>query len=453
VAEAVAEYRKAIELNPKHASSHNNLGNALHAQGQVAEAIAEYRKALEFNPQLASAHNNIGRALRDQGQLDDAITEYRQALRLNPRLPQVHYNLANALKAQGKVTEAIGGLRAALALNPNFAEAHNNLGKALQDQGQLGEAVEEYRKAVAINPKLAAAHGNLARALKIQGKLDDAIDEYQKALALAPKDVPMHHNFGNALQEKGRLDEAVAEYQKAIDLNPKYPLAHGALGDVRLREGRFAEARASTRRCLDLLPERHPLRAEAARQLKQCERMLELEPKLAQVLTGQAQPAGAFERLEYAQLCARKQPHDSAAARFYAEAFAAEPKLANDLRGRHRYQASCAAVLAAPSQGQEAERTRLRGQALDWLRADLAAWGQLLGKEPDRTRAAVQQALRQWQQDPNLAGVRGNALAKLPEAERQSWRQLWGDVEQTLKKAADPDTRDVPRNRSREDLS
>ena len=139
------------------------------------------------------------------------------------------------------------------------------------------------------------------------------------------------------------------------------------------------------------------------------------------------------------------------AARFYAEAFAAKPKLADVLEVSNRYNAACAAALAGCGQGQDAaalddaERARLRRQALDWLRADLAAWGQLLQKQPEQAPARVQQTLRDWQQDQDFAGVRGDVLANLPEAERQGWRQLWADVEQTLKKAEDKDTDEAKR--------
>jgi hypothetical protein len=75
------------------------------------------------------------------------------------------------------------------------------------------------------------------------------------------------------------------------------------------------------------------------------------------------------------------------------------------------------------------------GQALDWLRADLAAWGKQAqsDKPPDRTTAQV---LRHWPQGPNLAGVRDPAaLAKLPETERQGWQMLWQKAEAVLAKS------------------
>jgi hypothetical protein len=133
-----------------------------------------------------------------------------------------------------------------------------------------------------------------------------------------------------------------------------------------------------------------------------------------------------------------------AAAGYYAEAFAARPQLTADVDSPHRYNAACSAALAGCGRGEDAakledpERARLRQQALDWLRADLAAWGQLLDKGLDKTGMAVR-TLRWWQQDPDFTGVRGDALAKLPEAERQQWQQLWADVEQTLRNASDKD--------------
>jgi serine/threonine-protein kinase len=156
-------------------------------------------------------------------------------------------------------------------------------------------------------------------------------------------------------------------------------------------------------------------------------------PNLQTFLKGDYQPRDNDERIALLGVCQFKGLYRTAA-RLCAGALSADPRLADDLPGGHRYRAACFAVLAA-GQGKEAEkiedkeRVRLRRYALDWLRADLMAWA----KTTDSV--LVQKKLRQWQYDASLAGVRDEkALAKLPEVERQGWRQLWSDVADLLQK-------------------
>jgi hypothetical protein len=82
----------------------------------------------------------------------------------------------------------------------------------------------------------------------------------------------------------------------------------------------------------------------------------------------------------------------------------------------------------------EATRAGFRRQARDWLRAELEA-RRLLAQEPGQVRA-VARDLQDWLWDIQFAGVRGpDALARLPEAERQAWQRLWADVADTLARA------------------
>jgi hypothetical protein len=79
---------------------------------------------------------------------------------------------------------------------------------------------------------------------------------------------------------------------------------------------------------------------------------------------------------------------------------------------------------------------RLRGQALSWLRSDLAAWRDVLEKDPGKARPMLVLKMRYWRADSELAGIRDSeGLARLPEAEQQTWRQFWGEVQQLLDQA------------------
>jgi hypothetical protein len=78
----------------------------------------------------------------------------------------------------------------------------------------------------------------------------------------------------------------------------------------------------------------------------------------------------------------------------------------------------------------------LRGQALGWLRATVAWASRQLASDKPQERVAVQNWLRHCRHDPDLAVVRDpSALAKLPEAERQAWQQVWQEMERMLVKA------------------
>ena len=50
-------------------------------------------------------------------------------------------------------------------------------------------------------------------------------------------------------------------------------------------------------------------------------------------------------------------------------------------------------------------------------------------KQTDQARATVLKTMQHWQQDSDFAGIRGDALAKLPEAERKAWMKLWKEVQ------------------------
>jgi WD40 repeat protein len=137
------------------------------------------------------------------------------------------------------------------------------------------------------------------------------------------------------------------------------------------------------------------------------------------------------------------------AARVMAEAFAIQPDLVTDPRVPHRYNAACCAARAGCRQGTDSndlgddECARLRGQALDWLRADLTAWNKNL-KDNAGWAPVVMETMRHWLADADLSGVRGAALANLPEPERPAWQRLWADVADALanaQKQPDPQTK------------
>lgn len=86
MAQAIAAYDRALDLNPKNAIACYNRGLARRTQGDLAGAIADYNRAIKLDPQYAHAYNNRGLACRAQGDLAGAIVDYDRAIEIDPNL-------------------------------------------------------------------------------------------------------------------------------------------------------------------------------------------------------------------------------------------------------------------------------------------------------------------------------------------------------------------------------
>ncbi len=156
--------------NPNCWVGHGNFGAALLKRGYVDEAIAQYQKALEINPSLARdpimahAHNNLGVDLAQKGRLDEAIEQFQKALKVASNDAEAHNNLGNAFLEKGKVDEAIAQYQKALKINPNYAHAYTDLGNALLQKGQVDEAIAQFQEALRLNPDDSVGQRNLAKA-------------------------------------------------------------------------------------------------------------------------------------------------------------------------------------------------------------------------------------------------------------------------------------------------
>jgi tetratricopeptide (TPR) repeat protein/tRNA A-37 threonylcarbamoyl transferase component Bud32 len=440
--EAIAEYREAIRLNKDYFGAHLNLGGALRGKGLLDEAIAEYREAIRLNKDDAMAHYGLGIILSDKGRLDEAIAEYNEAIRLKKDYACAHNNLGLALHRRGDMDGAIREYKAAIQIDPKAAYAHDNLGDALKDKGDMDGAIREYKAAIQIDPKAAYAHNDLGKTLRAKGRLDEAIDEFREVIRIE-KDHPWAHiTLAEALKDKDRPDEAIAEYREGIRLNKDFPEAYLDLGQLLQRQGQFRQAAEAYRRGHEIGSRRPGWSFPSAAWLRMAENLADVDSRRPGVLQGQEQPQDARERLALAQVCMSR-GQLAASARWYAEAFAAQPKVADDVDTGYRFSAAGAAALAGCGQGKDTaelddkERVRLRCQALDWLRAELEAWRKLLEKDANKIGPTLHQRMQYWQGEEDLDGVRrAEALAKLPEAERKEWQKLWQEVEALRQLAA-----------------
>lgn len=102
-----------------------NLARIHEQQGKVPEAIAEYKRALDIRPDYVDAHHNLGTLYLQQGKLDLAIRAFREATRLEPQGAIYQRSLGIAYLQAGKREEARRALQRALELQPDGPQAEN----------------------------------------------------------------------------------------------------------------------------------------------------------------------------------------------------------------------------------------------------------------------------------------------------------------------------------------
>jgi len=139
-----------------------------------ADAEAEYRRALELNPNDADAHAGLALWLLCQGRTDVAVAWARRGRELDP-LAVSGAIIGWILFQSRHFNEAIHELRSALAVQPDDASALLYLGFALTANNQPGDAIPVLEKALSVSKGSPAATGVLIRAYSHAGRRTDAL--------------------------------------------------------------------------------------------------------------------------------------------------------------------------------------------------------------------------------------------------------------------------------------
>ena len=123
LANAIADYQRAIRLDPAASLTLVNLGVAQAAAGDTAAALASWGKAAWLDPGEPLAPFNVGNVHLMRGRLGDAVVSYRTALGLDPSLVPAHFNLTRALVGMGDPAGALRAIRDGLGFDSSNVQA------------------------------------------------------------------------------------------------------------------------------------------------------------------------------------------------------------------------------------------------------------------------------------------------------------------------------------------
>ncbi len=175
-----------LTLTPDAAPLYNSRGSAYHDKGDLDLAIADYTKAIEINPLDVEGYINRGAAYISKNQLDLAISDYNKSIEINPGYAEAYNNRGLVYMSKGQLDQAISDYNKSIEINPGYAFAYNNRGSAYKSRGQLDRAISDFTKALEINPKLFGTYLNKAGACESAGRKTEAIETYKTFIKYAP---------------------------------------------------------------------------------------------------------------------------------------------------------------------------------------------------------------------------------------------------------------------------
>jgi serine/threonine-protein kinase len=227
--QAIALLQKSIALDPKFAVSYAELGEALRMKSSLtkdskwlADAEANCRKSLALNPDLPSPYVTLGNLHSDQ-QHDLALQEFQHALTLDPHNASAERGLGLTYEKLGRSQEAEAALQKAVAFQPGNWERYNELGNFYDRQNRHAEAIDELKHAQQLTPDNSDVMINLASAEMDAGdpKLLPAAEALLKeAISVAPS-YAAYADLGQILSEEGRHAEAAEVTERALSMNDK----------------------------------------------------------------------------------------------------------------------------------------------------------------------------------------------------------------------------------------
>jgi tetratricopeptide (TPR) repeat protein len=277
--EALSDLSKALKLSPNFTGALINRSIANMKNGNMAAAMRDIDKAVNLEPTNALALANRGRLHRMQGQIDKAIVDLSQALALAPRLTFALSERIDAYMLKNELERALADCDTLLQLAPRYPNAEQRRKAIIALRG--GRPAESRPAPVAQPNRVAPQQAPVAQPSQpsapqaagptasreeldamvkqwqgqlAQNDLDGAFKTALRLIQAAPNAPISYLLRGVVYTKRGDLGRGLADYDRSLSLNPRFAPAHGEKGLLLVAAKRFDQAIASCTTALELAP-------------------------------------------------------------------------------------------------------------------------------------------------------------------------------------------------------
>jgi putative PEP-CTERM system TPR-repeat lipoprotein len=249
-AEAIIEYKNALQQDSRDGDVHAKLAEASFSNGDLGYALGEYARAADLLPDDVSLQLKSGRLLLLAGRFDDAKARAEKILEKDHRSVDAQVLLANALSGLKDVDGAVAQIEDALRVDPERSGTYSNLGALELSRGKRDTAEVAFKKAVALAPRSVQAHLSLANFYWLTGQFTHAEDSLKHALDLDPGNVLSNRALANFYLATRRPADAEQPLKTVAEVT-KSPAAALMLADYYVAAGNDSAARITLRPLLN----------------------------------------------------------------------------------------------------------------------------------------------------------------------------------------------------------
>jgi Flp pilus assembly protein TadD len=218
---AVQTASQYVTTNPNRAQAHFIYASALANAKRFDEAIPEYQKAIQLEPKALIAYMQWAHVYELQGKFDDALGVYQKALAAVPNSPTVMGAIGNVYLVKNDVKSAQQYYEKANSLAPHDPLLQNNLAWVYAIEGQnLDQALSLATQARQTAPDLISVNDTLGWIQYKKGNYPIAVGILSEVVEKMPQSAEYRYHLGMALSGAGQKDKAKEELSKALQLAP-----------------------------------------------------------------------------------------------------------------------------------------------------------------------------------------------------------------------------------------
>ncbi len=222
---ALADFLKALDLNPKYHHTYKNLGILYFKVRQHEKAIDLYNKFIDLFPFDAEIYLNRGHCHLELGNYSQAIKDYTKYISTTPNFFYGYYLRGKSHYRNGDNEKALKDLNIAINLNQKFPDSYYFRGLTKLSSRNFEEAINDFDEAIKLKKDFGEAYINKARAYEFLNRYDLAKETYTKALSFEYGNIVLLVFRGKASMKLKEYDDAINDFRLVLALDSSISVA------------------------------------------------------------------------------------------------------------------------------------------------------------------------------------------------------------------------------------